>query len=235
METVNIAAVSGADNITVGDMTGTGVKQVNIDLAGSAGGNTGDGLTDTVVINGTAGSDVITLSMRDGALVVGGLSEEVVIKNFDPNDAIHIAGLGGDDVIDASALGAGGPQITLDGGEGDDVLIGSAGNETLLGAGGDDVLRGNGGVDVLDGGPGNNVVIPGFAAPAENTSASQGDIFALGQVTIEDFEGSQSGAANAGSTDDLHGMTGVPDFGVEEQSASVHVEDTSSHPDGYLL
>ena len=71
----------------------------------------------TVVINGTSGNDVIKLSLRDGALVVGGLAEEVVIKNFDSTDAIHIAGLGGDDVIDASVLGVGAPQITLDGGD----------------------------------------------------------------------------------------------------------------------
>jgi Ca2+-binding RTX toxin-like protein len=125
------------------------------------------------VINGTEGNDVITLSMRDGALVVGGLAEEVVIKNFDPADGIHIAGLGGDDVIDASLLGVDGPKITLDGGEGNDLLVGGAGNDILLGAGGDDILLGGGGVDVLDGGPGDNVLIQDLAAPV--TSASMPD------------------------------------------------------------
>src|SRR6185295_11303434 len=131
MEAVNIRALGGTDNITVGDMTGTGVTQVGIDLGGFDG--QADGQVDNVTINGTSAADVITLSMRaDGALVVGGLSEEVVIEHFDPTDIIHIAGLGGDDVIDASALGAGGPKISLDGGEGDDILLGGAGDDILL-------------------------------------------------------------------------------------------------------
>ncbi|MEO8133906.1 MAG: calcium-binding protein [Betaproteobacteria bacterium] len=164
METVNIAALGAADNITVGDLNGTDVTQVNVDLGPIGGG--GDGQIDTVTVNGTSGSDAITLSMRDGALVVGGLSVEVVIKNFDPNDVIHIAGLGGDDIIDASALGANGPKIVLDGGEGDDVLLGGAGDDNLQGGAGDDILIGGPGFDVLDGGTGDNVLIQdGGAAP----------------------------------------------------------------------
>ena len=62
------------------------------------------------------------------------------------NDRIVINGLGGDDVIEASGLGAGSIQLTANGGDGDDVLLGG------------------GGIDVLDGGPGDNVVINSFAA-----------------------------------------------------------------------
>ncbi|HVY05516.1 MAG TPA: calcium-binding protein [Burkholderiales bacterium] len=169
MENVNIHTLGGADNITIGDMTGTDVTHVGIDLSGFDG--AADSQVDNVTVNGTGGNDVITLTMRDGSLVVGGLSEEVVIKNFDPNDIIHIAGLGGDDVIDASALGTDGPQIMLDGGEGDDVLLGGAGNDVLLGGAGDDVLLGGAGQDVLDGGPGGNVVIQDIAAPATPAAA----------------------------------------------------------------
>ena len=53
----------------------------------------------------------------------------------------------------------GGPQLTLDGGEGDDVLIGGAGDDTMLGGAGDDVLLGGVGNDALDGGTGDNIVI----------------------------------------------------------------------------
>jgi Ca2+-binding RTX toxin-like protein len=110
---------------------------------------------------------VITLSTRaDGALVVDGLSEQVVIEHFDPTDVIHIDGLGGDDVINAGGLGAGGPKLILEGGDGADVLIGGAGDDTLLGNAGDDVLNGGPGNDLLDGGPGNNVVIQDSATAA---------------------------------------------------------------------
>jgi Ca2+-binding RTX toxin-like protein len=168
---VNIRTLGGIDNVTIGDMTGTDVALVDIDLA-ATGGTTGDGATDQVTVNGTAGNDVITLSMRNGALVVSGLAEEVVIEHFDLTDEIHIAGLGGDDVIDASALGVGGPHVTLDGGIGDDLLLGGAGDDTLLGDAGDDILLGGLGNDVLDGGPGNNVIIQGAAVSPPLTSSS---------------------------------------------------------------
>ena len=46
---------------------------------------------------------MITLSLRaDGALVIDGLAAEVVIEHFDPTDVIHINGLAGDDVIEAT-------------------------------------------------------------------------------------------------------------------------------------
>ena len=160
VEHIDFHALGGVDNIVIHDLSGTDVSQVNVDLAGNLGDNAGDNQLDTVEINGTNGSDVITLSMRaDGALVVSGLAEEVVIEHFDPTDAIHINGLGGDDVINASALGVGGPLLTLSGDEGADVLTGSAGNDTILGGAGDDVLIGGPGLDVLDGGPGNNILI----------------------------------------------------------------------------
>src|SRR6185295_8595997 len=152
-------------------MTGSDVAQVDIDLA-ATGGTTGDGANDQVTVNGTAGNDVISMSMRNGALVVSGLAEEVVIEHFDLTDEIHIAGLGGDDVIDASALGVGGPHVTLEGGEGDDVLLGSASDDTLLGNAGDDILLGGSGNDVLDGGPGNNVIIQGASVAPQLASSS---------------------------------------------------------------
>ena len=133
----------------------------------NAGGPGGDGAADKIVINGTGGDDVITLSLNsNGALVINGLASQVVIENFDFNDTITINGLGGNDVIEASGIGPGGPHLVFDGGAGDDVLIGSAGDDTLLGGLGDDVLLGGGGLDVLDGGPGGNVVIQSLVANA---------------------------------------------------------------------
>ncbi|WP_375307870.1 calcium-binding protein [Bradyrhizobium sp. A11] len=166
VETIAFNARGGADKIAVGDMSGTDVTQVKIDLGGVPGTPGGDGAVDNIVINGTGGDDVIALSFNsNGALVIDGLASQVVIENFDFNDTITINGFGGDDVIEASGVGPGGPHLVFDGGVGDDVLIGSAGNDTLLGGLGDDVLIG-GGLDVLDGGPGDNVVIQSLLAHA---------------------------------------------------------------------
>ena len=79
------------------------------------------------------------------------------------SDRLTVNALAGDDVVDASGVAAGAMLLTLDGGDGDDVLLGGAGDDTLLGGAGDDVLIGGPGNDTLDGGPGNNVVIDSLA------------------------------------------------------------------------
>jgi len=169
VETVTFNARGGADTINIGDMTGTGVEQINLDLAAVPGDTAPDGAADTITIDGTGGDDVISLSLVNGSLVIDGLASRVVIDHFDFNvDTIRINGLGGDDVIEASGVGLGGPHLVLDGGEGADILIGSVGNDTLLGGAGDDVLIGGGGNDVLDGGPGDNTVINSFGAPLQS-------------------------------------------------------------------
>jgi len=72
---------TAADKITIGDLTGTSVKQVAIDLGGS--GSSGDGLVDTVNINTTPGQTV-TFEDNNGVLTVSGLANDVTvtISNF---------------------------------------------------------------------------------------------------------------------------------------------------------
>ena len=65
----------------------------------------------------------------------------------------------GDDAVDASGLAADAIKLSVDGSDGDDVLIGGAGDDVINGGEGDDFLKGGPGIDTLDGGPGNNIVI----------------------------------------------------------------------------
>jgi Ca2+-binding RTX toxin-like protein len=161
VERINFTAKGGADQITVGDLSGTDVTEVNLDLAGVPDSGIGDGSPDTVIVNGTAGADVIQVAGDATGVAVVGLAAKVQITGAEAvNDQLVINALAGDDVVEASGLQAGVIQLTENGGDGDDVLIGSSGNDVLLGGAGDDVLIGNGGIDVLDGGPGNNIVIP---------------------------------------------------------------------------
>jgi len=119
-----------------------------------------DGQTDQVIVNGTAGNDVITASGRAGKVSVTGLAATLDITNANAaQDQLAIDGLAGDDVIDGSGLTADAIQFHADGGDGNDVITGGQGNDTLLGGAGDDVLNGGPGQDVLDGGSGNNVLI----------------------------------------------------------------------------
>jgi len=165
VEHLVVTAAGGADTVTVDDLTGTGVTDVDVDLGSGGVGTNGDGLNDTVVINGTEGADHITLSIVDGALVVDGLASRITVAHFDAGDTFVFNGLGGDDVIDASAIGTDGPKLVINGGDGADNLIGSAGNDEIHGGNGDDLLNGGPGQDVLDGGPGNNAVIQDIVAP----------------------------------------------------------------------
>jgi Ca2+-binding RTX toxin-like protein len=157
-ERVNFTALGGADMITVNDLTGTDVSEVNLDLGASNG--AGDGSADTVIVNATNGADVASVEGDATGVRVSGLFSTVNISNAEAaNDGLTVDLLAGDDVLIASGLGAGTIKLTADGGDGDDVLIGSAGNDVLLGGAGDDVLIGNGGLDTLDGGPGNNIIL----------------------------------------------------------------------------
>ncbi|MBR0666616.1 calcium-binding protein [Roseomonas hellenica] len=158
VEATRVATLGGADTVTVGDLSGTDLAKLTIDLAGTPGSTVGDGARDTVVINATNGDDAITLSLVNGDLVVDGLATQVVIAHFDLNDTIQILGLGGEDVIDASGLGANGPSLVIDGGAGNDLMFGGGGADVVLGGDGDDVVLGGGGADVLLGGIGADVL-----------------------------------------------------------------------------
>ena len=60
VEKIQVNALGGADTITVNDLSGTGVKQVAIDLAAGTG-VPATAQADTVIVNGTAGNDHITV------------------------------------------------------------------------------------------------------------------------------------------------------------------------------
>jgi Ca2+-binding RTX toxin-like protein len=160
VEQIDFQALGGADTITVGDLSGTDVTQVNIDLSSPAGSGIGDGQADVVAVNGTSGNDVILVSGDATGVDVQGLSATVHITGAEAaNDQLIVNALAGDDVVTASGLSANAIQLKADGGDGNDVLIGGDGNDTLLGGAGDDVLIGGPGQDVLDGGTGNNTLI----------------------------------------------------------------------------
>jgi Ca2+-binding RTX toxin-like protein len=161
VEVVKFNAFSGADKITVNDLSGTDVRNIDLDLATPPASGHGDNTADNVIILGTESDDVVTVAgTPDTGVTVQGLTATVSIVGTDPTlDNLFISLLGGSDVLVATDLQADVINLTADGGAGDDVLVGSHGNDTLFGGEGDDVLNGGPGQDVLDGGPGANVII----------------------------------------------------------------------------
>jgi Ca2+-binding RTX toxin-like protein len=159
VERIDANMLGGIDNLTVNDVTGTDLTQVNANLAGT--GNVDDLAADTVTVNATNGAGVSAFGLAARVNVTGGAVA---------NDRLAVNTLAGDDVVDGSGLAATAIPLVADGGQGDDILIGGAGNDRLLGGDGDDVLIGGAGNDELDGGPGSNVVLDSLGV-ASVTSA----------------------------------------------------------------
>jgi Ca2+-binding RTX toxin-like protein len=155
VEHLQVNTAGGADNITVSDLTGSGVTQVAIDLSAGPGSKSGDGAADTVTVNGTAGDDNIKVVNSGGSIVVNGLAAQVTIAHAEAGDSLTINGGAGNDTIDASAIKAGQlASVTINGGDGNDNVIGSAGNDTVIGGRGNDVALMGAGNDTFIWNPG---------------------------------------------------------------------------------
>jgi Ca2+-binding RTX toxin-like protein len=147
VERVDFKALGGADVVTVNDLTGTDVKSVNLNLAGTLGGTTGDGQTDRVNVIGTNGDDALTAAGSSSSVTETGLQAQIAIQHQETTDFLFVEGLGGADSLSATALAAGAISDFLDGGDGNDTIAGGPGAETLLGHNGNDTIDGNGGND----------------------------------------------------------------------------------------
>jgi Ca2+-binding RTX toxin-like protein len=102
IDSLALNAVGGADVVTVNDLTGTDLKQADINQAAIGGG--GDGQPDIVIANGTAGRDRVHVGTLDGDVVVDGLPAALRIAGSEPaNDGLQINTLGGKDTVSLAA------------------------------------------------------------------------------------------------------------------------------------
>ena len=116
VERVDFNALGGADLVTVNDLSGTDVNAVNVDLAGTLGGVTGDGAADNVVVNATNGVDTIFVEGNADSLKVIGLAAAVQVLHSEfANDRLDINTLAGDDTVDPDGLEIGVIQLFVDG------------------------------------------------------------------------------------------------------------------------
>jgi Ca2+-binding RTX toxin-like protein len=176
IERIELTPLGGADNTIVNDLTGTGVKQIAIDLAAPGGG--GDGQTDSVTVNGRAGDNHINVTASGTMVTVSGLSAQVIIDHGEAADLLSIKGDASNDILDASKLPAGTMALTLDGGAGNDIIIGGAGNDTLIGGSGNDKFVFNFGATAHD-------VITDFQV---HGVSAQGDVVALAGFSDHTFD-----------------------------------------------
>jgi Ca2+-binding RTX toxin-like protein len=158
VERIDLAVLGGADNVVVGDLSGTDLANLDVDLANPAESGTGDATADRIVVNGTNGADAIAVTTAGGVTTVAGLQAVVKFEGADASgiDSLDVNGQGGDDVIDASGLAANLVQFSANGGLGDDILIGGDGDELFTGQDGDDVALMGGGDDTFVWNPGDD-------------------------------------------------------------------------------
>lgn len=185
VEHVTVNAQGGADNVTVDDLTGTGVTNATIEPGI-------DGAADHVTVNGTTANDSIAVGADASGVDVTGLATTVRVTGAEPAlDALTVDGVNGNDTITADPAVGQFVGVVADGGNDLDTVVvngtnaadtfgfgeNGAGVFVVNGAGqaftsvaellnlntrgGDDTVVGQNGVAALtnvtiDGGPGND-------------------------------------------------------------------------------
>ncbi|HEY1378773.1 MAG TPA: calcium-binding protein, partial [Gemmataceae bacterium] len=190
-ERVNFVALGGADQITVGDLSGTDVTEVNLDLSNPAGSGTGDGAADTVTVTGTNGADAIQVAGAGTSATVAGLHATVNVTGSEgANDQLVVNALGGNDTVNAAGLPAGVLKLTVDAGAGNDTITGSQGADTLLGGDGNDLVVGGRGDDTAFLGAGDDTFVwnPGDGSDVVEGQAGTDKLTFNGSAANEIFD-----------------------------------------------
>ncbi|HUQ04976.1 MAG TPA: calcium-binding protein [Kofleriaceae bacterium] len=174
LELVELTARGGADRITIDDLTPAAIARVDVDLAYTIP-TQGDGVADAIVLNGTAGADVIDVSLdvATGDVVASGLGSEIRVRNGelafdrlvvngDASDRVDIDGTAAADTMIITTDGAG---RVYDGGAFNVYVAPAAAIAvTVNGNAGDDHIAttiSDANPVVIDGGAGNDQIVGG--------------------------------------------------------------------------
>jgi Ca2+-binding RTX toxin-like protein len=200
IDTVDVRTLGSADTVTVNDLTGTDVKTVGVDLAGFDG--QGDGAADSVIVNGTADADKVTLGNVDANVAVNGLSAKTLVTGGEPAlDAIHVDTLGGDDTITGGVGVAGSIPVIAEGGDGTDTAQynGTPGNDAIgIASNGTSALAFSDGSVPLGAAPGTeNLVVSGL--DGDDTITGQNGIATFTSLTIDGGQGNDTLAGGDGN------------------------------------
>ena len=98
VERLDLTALGGPDTVTVDDMTGTDFRKADVDLSAATGG--GDGVADTVTVNGTNRRDNVDVEADGSTVEVDGLKTTTNITGGETIDLLQVNTLGGDDDVD---------------------------------------------------------------------------------------------------------------------------------------
>ncbi|MGZ4729189.1 MAG: hypothetical protein ACXWB2_15845 [Acidimicrobiales bacterium] len=99
VEGLELRALGGADTVTVNDLSGTDVRQADIDLSAQG---AGDAQTDQVIVNGTEQDDHVTVDASGQQVEVAGLRAVTDISGSETADQLQVNTRGGADTVDVS-------------------------------------------------------------------------------------------------------------------------------------
>jgi Ca2+-binding RTX toxin-like protein len=98
VESAVVRTFGGTDSVTVGNLAGTDLRTVDVDLALLGG--AGDGLVDTVTVDGTAGADAVQVTNSGSQVRAGGLFAQTRIVGSEPDiDWLVVRTLAGNDSV----------------------------------------------------------------------------------------------------------------------------------------
>ena len=104
VERVTLNALGGADTVTIGDLRGTDVQKVDVDLGAQLNARGGDSAADAVTVTGTPGKDHIRVSGSGGNVRISGLRAEVQLKDAEPADHLTVDTRAGRDTVATGGL-----------------------------------------------------------------------------------------------------------------------------------
>jgi hypothetical protein len=119
----------------------TGTEAAEIETGGGA---------DGVSVTGDDGPQNLSVSPGAAPVEISGVALPIRVLDAGVEDALTLAGGGGDDRLDSSALPASLADLRLDGGPGSDALVGGAGPETATGGPGTDSTTLGDGADTFE-------------------------------------------------------------------------------------
>lgn len=191
VEVVTFKALGGADQMTVDNLAGTAVTEINLNLAATLDGTAGDAAADTVIVNATAGADTIDILRAGTSVAIVGLAARVNITASEAaSDSLVVNALGDNDGVTATTLPSGVTRLTIDGGAGNDTLLGSQAADVLIGGDADDFIFGDNGNDTAFMGAGSDVFQwdPGDGSDVVEGQAGSDSMLFFGSNAAENID-----------------------------------------------